>query len=372
MNQNQLRVQLKTNHRRILPVLISLAFLPAVVQAQSDTVTIYGSLDIGVNINKNTLGAQLTKLEQRHEPSNIGFRGREDLGQGLAAIFQLEGSVAVDSGNFTFFDKQSYVGLSHNEWGTLTLGRNSDSISDLVPVDPPRYNSVTAVHVGNLDRTAGNYLNNSVRYRSIPKGGLNFSAIYSVKEDGTSTTNTGNSGGFSVNYIDGPLRVSAAALEVKGLTIRPFNALGIPTFLGVNFANQLTKTVTINQNIAGIGASYDVAGWRMLGEATQAKLSTTSAKETLNTYALGVAKDPNAGIGLRPAVGVNRSTLRDSSWTTTFAILDYYLTKRTDVYLRVVGQKASGPDGQRAALYLEGPSSNKSQTVYGFGVTHRF
>lgn len=355
--------------RAVVAIGCAAAVAPAAAQS---SVTISGSLDVGVNINNNAAGQRLVRLEQRHEPATLGFRGREDMGGGLTALFELVGSVAADSGTFNAWDKQAVVGLSDTRWGTLTLGRNSDTISDLVPMDPPRYNSVTGVHVGNLDRTAGNYLNNSIRYRTPMVAGFWGNLLYSLKEDGTSTTNTRPSRGANLNYQQGPLRVTAAYLDVRGVSIRPYNALGIATLFGNSYAGNTTASIVVDQRIAGIGAYYDVGGVRLLGEATEVRLKVADKPtESLRTVALGVARDPAAGIGWRPAIGADYSTLNDSRWAKVYGILDYYISRRTDVYLRVISQQASGPN-QKAALYLEGPSASNRQTVTGFGMTTRF
>jgi predicted porin len=337
--------------------------------AQS-TVSVYGVLDVGTTYNSNVGGASLKKVETRHEPSYWGLRGREDLGGGLAAVFQLEQGIAVDTGVATGFSRQALVGLSSAKLGTLTLGRQYDTIVDLVAVDPPRFNSVTAVHVGNYDRTSGTYVNNAIKYRSPSLGGFNASLLYSPKEDGTSATNSGRSVGASVNYIQGPARVSMAYMRIDGVTLRPFNDTGIASLFGVSYANQLAKTVVSNNTILGLGAYYDIAGWRILAQHTNTKLEALGQRERMRTTAIGFTRDPN-DIGLRPGAGFNHTTMNGSRWQTAYGILDYYLSKRTDVYLRAVHQKASG-NRQVAALFLEGPSSTSTQTVVGIGISHRF
>lgn len=54
--------------------------------------------------------------------SRIGFRGQEDLGGGLKAIFQLEGATPVDTGAATLFERDTYVGLD-GSFGTVKLGK---------------------------------------------------------------------------------------------------------------------------------------------------------------------------------------------------------------------------------------------------------
>ena len=57
--------------------------------------------------------------------SRLGFKGKEDLGGGLKAIFQLETQVAVDDGTggsgSQFWSRDSFVGLT-GDFGTLRLG----------------------------------------------------------------------------------------------------------------------------------------------------------------------------------------------------------------------------------------------------------
>lgn len=339
--------------------------------AQSN-VTISGTLDVGVQHTTNVQGVTLNRLETRHEPSHITFSGAEDLGGGMQARFVLGMSVAVDSGNNAGgFNRESYVALGSNQWGSVQLGRQYDTIVDLVGVDAPRFNSVNAVHLGNWDRTAGSYINNVVKYRTPNLGGFTGTLMYSFKEDGTSATNTGKSVGAAGTYVSGPLRVSAAYLRMDGVSHRPLNDTGRTNLFGATFATPAAAIVT-NDRVAGAGAYYDLAGWRALGEFTSTRLTApTGRSETLRTTAVGVVKDPNS-IGFRPGVGVNYSSMAGSHWTTVYGILDYYLSKRTDVYLRVVSQKATGAGNQRAALFLEGASSSRKQTVIGTGITHRF
>lgn len=99
------------------------------VRAQTN-VTIYGIVDSGVaymtNVNAN--GDSMVKVPSLTGslPSRLGFRGSEDLGNGLQAVFDLEGGILLDSGTTgqgnRLFGRQAWVGLK-NQYGTLSLGR---------------------------------------------------------------------------------------------------------------------------------------------------------------------------------------------------------------------------------------------------------
>jgi predicted porin len=108
----------------------ALALLAAgAVHAQSN-VTIYGIIDGAVAHvdNTNANGDSVTKMPSLTGsfPSRIGFRGTEDLGGGLSAVFTLESGFGPDTGAMgqgnRLFGRQASVGLK-GKWGTLTLGR---------------------------------------------------------------------------------------------------------------------------------------------------------------------------------------------------------------------------------------------------------
>ena len=91
---------------------------------------LYGIVDTGVEYvtNINTAGNSVVKMPSLtgSVPSRIGFKGVEDLGDGLSAFFMLESGFGMDSGALglggRLFGRQANVGLK-SAYGTLTLGR---------------------------------------------------------------------------------------------------------------------------------------------------------------------------------------------------------------------------------------------------------
>lgn len=94
--------------------------------AQS-SVTLYGVIDSGVDYTKAGNSSQSRVISGGLTGSRIGFRGVEDLGGGLSAIFRLEGGFTADDGNMgqggRMFGREASVGLSSKELGTFTVGR---------------------------------------------------------------------------------------------------------------------------------------------------------------------------------------------------------------------------------------------------------
>ena len=115
--------------KRNLLTLLTLTAMTA-HPALADTVTVYGlmnlSLDSIDNGNDPTLATQGTRNTRvGSNASRIGFKGTEDLGDGLSAIWQLEQVIYVgDSANSsTFGTRNTYGGLKSASLGTLLLGR---------------------------------------------------------------------------------------------------------------------------------------------------------------------------------------------------------------------------------------------------------
>lgn len=103
--------------------------------AQS-SVVIYGTLDAG--ITKTTKSANTAISEAKRDNNKLGFRGVEDLGSGLKALFQLEirfepdtglSEVGPNSASRPLFQGQSRVGLQGG-FGTVRLGRGLTALQE--------------------------------------------------------------------------------------------------------------------------------------------------------------------------------------------------------------------------------------------------
>ncbi|MFN7042916.1 MAG: porin [Acidovorax temperans] len=355
-----------TRHHAI-PVAIALCLSQAPVRAQSTNVTLYGVLDVGVSHTSNVGGSLVNQLATRHESSFWGVKGREDLGGGTAAIFQFERSVAVDTGVDGV--RSSFVGLAGQSWGALTLGRQYDLLVDHVQTDPARQNSITAVVPANYDRSLGNYLDNSVKYKSPAVGNFVLGAMVASSEG--AEANAGKARGFNVMYQVPGTRIVATALKVDGTRARPFNDLGINSIFGVSMGQDRNRSVVMDQIIMALGAYHDIGGLRLLGNLSGTTLTSVASGRKEKYRALRLGGYTPVKAGLKWGLGASVTTLADARWVNLHAIATYVFSPRSEIYLRAITQHASGPK-QVAALFLEGPSSTSRQTVIGAGITHRF
>jgi len=125
---------------------LSLLALAYAGHAQS-SVTLYGVADAGVRYGSGLTAAYAGSADTStavnsgiNTTSRFGFRGSEDLGGGLKAIFNLESGINLDTGasaNATkLFDRAAIVGLQGG-WGSVTAGRQTTVLADVVSaVDP--------------------------------------------------------------------------------------------------------------------------------------------------------------------------------------------------------------------------------------------
>jgi predicted porin len=171
--------------------------LSGAAHAQTN-VTMYGLLDAAVDYNTNADATGRSRvwmpsLGGGMFPSRIGFRGTEDLGGGLKAIFNLETGVYTDTGGTgqgnRLFGRQAWVGLAGN-WGQLTLGRNYNMLYNSMPeveiIGPTQYG------LGSLDAGIPNGReDNSVAY----KGSFNKFTVGATYSLGRDTSSAGGPGG---------------------------------------------------------------------------------------------------------------------------------------------------------------------------------
>lgn len=355
------------NRMNLWPAVATLLLGAAQVHAQTSNVSLYGVLDVGFSSTSDVRGGRFNQIATRHESSFWGMRGSEDLGDGMRASFQFERAVTVASGVDGV--RSSFVGLAGHHWGAITIGRQYDLLVDHVQTDPARQNSITTVVPGNYDRSLGNYLDNSIKYKSPAFGGVVFGAMVATSQG--AAANAGRASGLNAMYEVPGTRVVATVLKVDGTTARPFNDLGVNSLFGISMGKDQTRSVVMDQTIVALGAFHDVGGVRLLGNFSDTALESVANGRKEHYRALRLGLYTPVQQGLKWGVGTSISTLSDSRWTNLHAIATYVFSPRSEVYVRAVTQRASGPQ-QAAALFLEGPSSSSRQTVYGAGITHRF
>lgn len=380
------------NKRLWLTAIISTIAVPAVAQ---NSVTLYGVIDEGFDYTNNVGGNKVYELQSGYaQGSRWGLKGTEDLGGGLKTVFQLESGFNVNNGKAgqggLLFGRQAYVGISSDRMGTVTLGRQYDSLVDYLAQTTANGNWAGYLfsHPYDNDNTDNSFrVNNTVKYASPTFAGIQFGGTYSFSND----TNFANNRQYSVGaqYANGGLLIAAAYLQANNPSSTASGAInngGDENFL----AHRL--------RIFGAGINYTFGNATLGFAYTNSSIDEPVSSEyvgaiTPTTGTLSNLRFANYEINgkyqITPAfyVGAMYTYTRASFNSTTdkanpdyqtIGLMgDYNLSKRTDVYLQGAYQHVGG-DKTGTVLDVafvpgaDNVSSSRNQLVVRAAIRHKF
>jgi len=361
--------------------LIALAVMAAsgAAMAQS-SVTIWGLVDLGVTRGSGSIADKTAMTASNQASSQLGFRGTEDLGGGMAAHFWFESQFDFDSGNSRAsstnnqatgtsaatagtqgltFSRRSTVSVTGG-FGEIRLGRDyTPQFWNLTAYDPFGTNGIgtnlmlpSAVTVGSGGGTTGptvrasnsiTYLYNHGKNDTYAAGnaGLHAAVQMYMGENASNVANNndGNGYGIRVGYNAGPLSLAVAT--------------GKTTYLAGN------ATMT------NIGASYNLGVATVMAQVSRDELGTVKG----DGYLIGATAPMGAGlIKASYSTYKNKATGAEPS---KFALgYIHNLSKRTSLYGHYANVSNKG--GSSTAVGGATTAANASSNAYEVGVRHSF
>jgi len=332
-------------------------------------VTIYGIVDAAIVGENGGSAGHVTKITSgAASASRIGFRGTEELGDGLAAFFTLETGARIDTGEVdaagTIFNRQAFVGL-RTKAGSVALGRQYTPYHTTLTAVADPFGTGYAGTSKNLfpDNGTNVRASNTITYASPKVNGVNVDLAYSAGEQ--TALAAGRQFGGAIGYANGPLTVRLAYnsknTDVAATGVK--HDLGRNTLLGANYDFKWIKLYTAY----GIDKGFNSA---TLGNAN-------------NPYG-GVKPTPSTDgrdmlLGLRAPVGPGTlmfSTMHKDDRThfnqdaTSWGIGYLYdLSKRTGLYAAYAHINNKNGAGYTVANNSESGSGN---TGYDLGIRHTF
>ena len=362
-------------------IALAVAVLSTSAQAQQQPgVEVYGLVGVSYT-SKNNQGATNASLKELStnamSVSYLGFRGREDMGGGLNAVFRLESSLAPDNGTIgkpiAYFDRQAFVGVTSNQWGAITLGRQFHALTDrsirsldVYNLAPANAHLVPSALYG-VNRYAGNdnRVNNAVKYRMDNPTGLQAGVSYGMGEAAGSTTK-GASYSYDAAYVGPNYQVGLGKVSFNGV-----NILGTSGVLPKHEVTALGGSMTF-----GAFTPYLAVYNSTLDSATTAGLKTQSNK----VNSLGLAWKASNEVLIRASYAADKGTDlnsvsgRNGQKNTTVMSAEYALSKRTSLNAIVSKNILSGGyllEPLYAAALGKNPAISSVQ-FYGVGVNHSF
>lgn len=330
--------------KKSLVALAVLASFAGAASAQS-SVSIYGIVDVWAGRVKAEVpgvgSASASVLESGGlSTSRLGFKGTEDLGGGLSAVFGLEAGLNIDVGQSNAggglqFNRQSYLGFSGG-FGEIIAGKVWTAYDDIESAAHQLAGaSDFAVEYFVMD--SGNFYsanpNNGFKYTSPDFGGFSGAVSYSLDEN---TTVKSNVTAFHVKYASGPIYVGFAYQD---------------------------EGDTADVKYTRINGSYDFGPAQLLLTYGRVKEAVGAASE----YSIGV------NVPVSPAVTVSAAYAAHNP-NSTYSInpdgdrkgfgvgATYALSKRTTAYAAYTTASVDDAAGARLAKV----------TQWGVGVRHSF
>ncbi len=354
--------------KKSLLVLAIFGAFAGVASAQS-SVTAYGIVDMGISretggtdANGNAVKSVTRLGSGIQSGSRLGFKGTEDLGGGLKAMFQLETGIAADTGGFNqgglAFGRQSWVGLDGN-FGTVSMGRQySAQFIALDSIDPfgtgLAGNSINLFTMPNGIRN-----NNSIKYATPSMGGFTADVMYGLGEVAGNSSAKRSIGG-SVGYAAGPL--------VVNLSYEKDNA-------AANTATSVTTVSTGSTKNTQLSGSYDFGVAKLAAayrkdKADQIVASTgPSAQVNADNFLVGVTVPFGASAFLASYIRHN-DKLAANQDANQFALgYTYALSKRTNLYTSYA--RISNDNGAGFTV-SDATAGGTNEKAFNVGVRHKF
>lgn len=357
--------------KKILAIAIATAFAAPAFAATAN-VDVYGefhmsldSLDNGSNRGTNV----------SNNASRLGFKGSEDLGGGLNAIWQIESQINGDGANTgSTFDSQrdTFVGLKGG-FGTVRLGffdTPTKSLSrqlDLFNNKIGDSRNFLRTNTANGSQAGANNaweerFQNGIRYDTPSFGGFTMSAHYSTQSNARSANNN-DSDAYSVgaNYKNGPL-FAGLAYQRNNLVV------AVPP---VNFTGDETNM--------RLGVGFDVAGFKLVGLYSKSEDQRGINGADRDVWGVGAGyKMGNGQIKAQYYNADDEDTLANSG-AKLFAVgYDYNLSKRTMAYVAYAKTKndaaarfsmsGGGGHGDNVAPTVNGTDPDG----FSIGMVHKF
>jgi predicted porin len=345
--------------------------------AATSNVDVYGVMNVGVfSVNSDVAGEDRS-TSVSSQSSRIGFKGAEDLGGGLSAIWQIESTVFPDESGSTLATRNTFVGLKGG-FGTVLIGRHDTPMKMLArKVDNfgDTYADSRNLLGTSADTGASMFdlrTNNTIAYISPNFSGLTVIGAYVADHGVTGTGGTNNCAvGLDCNDRDA---YSLSAGYTNG-----------PLMLGLGYERHNTTAL-----VGGVSnTEVDRSMWRLVGGYNFGNFKLGAQYERGSADEVLADADRNAwGLFANYAMGnivlkANYLTVgdykgMDDSGAKQYTLgADYVLSKRTTVYAlyaKVKNDNNAEFDIGRAQGIGDTTTTTVGDdpSVFGVGMKHTF
>jgi len=336
-------------------------------------VTIYGIVDAGF-VREMGGVTNATKISSGvGSVSRLGFRGTEDLGGGMSALFVLETGYKTDTGEVdtagSIFNRQAFVGLKSNA-GTVTLGRQYTPYYTTVSAYADPFAAGLSGSAKNLLPTAGvnTRTSNTVMYVSPKISDLTAELAYAAGEQSGSNS-AGRQLGAALTYAAGPLNARLAYNNRNSDVVAAAGTTGVSRDIGTNTLLAANYDFGIVKAYAayGVDKGFNSAVLPNSSNPFGGARPTNSTNST--DILLGAAVPLGQSTILASIINKNDKTGFDQDATQYAVGYTYAMSKRTTLYTSYGKIK-----NRRSAGYTVGNATDvgSGDSAYNAGIRHTF
>jgi predicted porin len=402
--------------------------------------SLYGVLDVGVaqmtnagNFSNFVTGAVPTgsgiaarvgtvrgMMNGGESQSRWGIKGSEDMGNGNKAFFQLESAFSLGNGaiatsglaggagatnrnmiadtalNGQLFNRMALIGISNNDLGALSFGRQYSLQLDIIgsvgggydPVNAQMFSPINfSGSYGGGGATDNSRVDNAIKYAK-KFGNFNVNALYGMGGVATATSARSNAQ-LNAGYEADAFGVQLAMQQAIDTTALSANAA--PNTVNATFENltsymlaaryQVIEPLTLKAGYEReqISAPSNYGVDSLMTTIYSYNIGTNAAyagaQKNINVYWLGAnyqfTPAVKASVGFydakTAAFGNTTGTSGDATDKYYSAMVEYNLSKKTNLYAAMMLDKKSG-----GAVFGTGPASIGTFNTYGVGVRIKF
>lgn len=350
-------------NKKLIVAAVAAAFAAPAAFAE---VEVYGKvfIQLGQIDNDSTDGSGLV---MDNGATHFGFRGSDDLGNGMKGVFQIEPAFTADTGAVnSATGRDSFVGLE-GDFGWIAAGRhnspykmstNSYDVAGDTVID---YNGIMGRSPD--DNLHDDRISNAVRYKSKDMNGLGVDVLWGVKDDiasaGGPPKTDRNTIAMAVNYKQGPIEVngSYSSLGEQGVAVGTASIEDDVSFkVGGKFF--------FMDNQAWVAAIYEDMD------------SGATNNDRTGMYLAALMKMGQSAIGVGYALADDEGTTTDSGANLVQLVLKHNLSKATNVFaqfgsLSLDKNASTGDFGLRSGSFAVS-AADKSATYMGVGIQTDF
>lgn len=245
-------------------LLLATAVAALSVSAAHAAPTVYGKALVTVDYSDVD---DVSSTQLNSTGSRIGFKGAEALTANTDLVYQLEYGVDVDADEGeNFRSRDTYLGLSNKQYGTLVAGRLS-AIDDNINYVSQTVGQYDGFNAASWD---GNRANNAMAYFAPTYNGLQFMGMYAMDENNSSDIDenkesvfNGGAWGAGLKYepANQPFRAGATYIQSGDFsTIRVSGGYDLNNEVGLGALYQINDLDRSDkENLAAISATYKTA-----------------------------------------------------------------------------------------------------------------